>query len=139
MGHAVDKGGQPVAYVNVQFLDAADSSRAVGSVADDEGRFLLEPVPPGRYLLFVSLIGFRDYLSEPFRIDAAQSEHNVGRIQLVQEAVEMEELSVEARRTLYEQQGNRLVINVRTSISLAGKCGRAAPAPWPRRANNAVR
>lgn len=85
MGRAVDEGDQPVAYVNVQLLDAADSSRAVGSVADDEGRFLLEPVPPGRYLLFVSLIGFRDYLSEPFRIDAAQSEHNVGSIQLVQE------------------------------------------------------
>lgn len=118
-GQAVDDAGRSIGFVNVQLLEAADSSFVLGTIADDAGQFLLEGVRPGEYLLYVSLIGYRDHLSEPLRIGGSD-ELDVGSIRLEVRAIEMAELSVEARRTLYEQKGNRLVVNVGTSIGLAG-------------------
>lgn len=118
-GSIRDGAGAPVPYANVQLLAGADSSLAQGAVADDGGRFVLPAVRSGAYLLYVSLIGYRDHLSAPFTL-SGEAEYRLPPVTLAEEAIEMEELSVEARRTLYEQRGDRLVINVGTSLTLSG-------------------
>lgn len=118
-GHVLDEHDSPVPYTNVQLLQHADSSFVHGTVADEEGAYLFESVAPGSYLLYVSLIGYRDHLSEPLTL-AGQGEKHLQPVTLQQEAIQMEEVSVEARRALYEQKGDRLVINVGTSLTLAG-------------------
>ena len=119
VGSVQDDGGEPVALANVQLLRAADSSFVHGTIADEEGRFVLNRVNAGSFILYASLIGYRDYVSEPFAADGDETV-DVGAVTLAQGTLEMSELTVEARRTLYEQKGNRLVINVGSSISLAG-------------------
>lgn len=118
-GHVLDEHDAPVAYANVQLLQHADSSFVHGTVADEEGAYVFESVKSGSYLLYVSLIGYRNHLSEPLTIPA-QDAHHLEPVMLQQEAIQMEEVSVEARRALYEQKGDRLVINVGTSLTLAG-------------------
>lgn len=119
IGQAVNERGEPIASANVQLLRAADSTFVQHTLADDQRRFEVSSVEPGDYLLF-ELIGYRDYLSEPLQV-GTQAALDLGAVRLAQDTIEMEGVSVEARRTFYEQRGNRLVVNVWTSIGLAGR------------------
>ncbi len=117
-GRVFDEQDAPVAFANIQLLHA-DSSFVHGTVADEEGAYVFESVKPGSYLLYVSLIGYRDHLSEPLTLSGPDIRY-LDPVTLQQEAIQMQEVSVEARRALYEQKGDRLVINVGTSLTLAG-------------------
>ena len=118
-GRVLDGDGAPVAYANVQLLVFSDSSFAKGTIADEEGHFTLEAVKPGAYRLFVSLIGYQDYLSDVLTFAGGGERRDIP-VTLLQRAIDLEGVTVEARRTLYEQQGDRLVINVGTSVTLSG-------------------
>lgn len=109
---------EPLAFANVQLLAAADSAFARGAVTDDAGRFVLDAVPEGRYLLYVSLIGYGDHSSDSFSVDAGG--YDAGVILLTPETTEMGEVAVTARRALYEQRGDRMVVNVGNSVTLSG-------------------
>ena len=106
-------------FVNVQLLEASDSSFVAGRIADAEGRFVLENIHVGDYLVFISMIGYTDHLAG-IRIEPGRDNHDIGTVTLAQSAIQMEEVSVEARRALYEQQSDRIVINVGTSVTLSG-------------------
>lgn len=118
-GEVRDDAGAAVPFANVQLLAAADSALVAGTVADEAGVFTLERVAPGAYRLHVSLIGYREHLSEVLTLSGSGT-RRVGPFTLRPDVHEMQELSVEARRELYEHQGDRLVINVGTSVTLAG-------------------
>lgn len=118
-GSVVDDDGAHVSYANVQLLHQADSTLARGTVAGEDGRFSIQSVNPGKYVLYVSLIGYRDHLSPPLVL-SSEGEMELEPLILEQQAVEMEEVSVEARRSLYEQKGDRLIVNVGTSLTLVG-------------------
>lgn len=118
-GRVQDDSGSPVSFVNVQLLVAADSSLYKGGVADEEGHYLFDAVRPGNYLLYVSLIGYHHHISEILDIAGVGSQQ-LESVTLVQDAVEMDEIRVEARRELYELKGDRMVIHVGTSVTLSG-------------------
>ena len=118
-GRVQDDSGSPVSFVNVQLLVAADSSFYKGGIADEEGNYLFDAVRPGNYLLYVSLIGYHHHISELLDIAGVGSQQ-LESVTLVQDAVEMDEIRVEARRELYELKGDRMVIHVGTSVTLSG-------------------
>lgn len=118
-GRVAAADGGPVPFANVQLLVYADSSLAQGTIADEAGRYLLRQVTPGDYLLHVSLLGYDAQLSGPFAV-GGEAQRDFGTATLVQTAIELQELSVEARRSLYEQQRDRLVVHVGTSVILSG-------------------
>lgn len=118
-GRVLDGEGAPVALANVQLLVQADSSFAAGTMADEEGRYRLDPVAPGDYLLYVSLLGYEDYLSGGVTLTGS-GEERLPPVTLHEGTLEMQEVTVAARRALYEQQGDRLIVNVGTSVTLAG-------------------
>jgi outer membrane receptor protein involved in Fe transport len=120
VGRVVAGSGTPVSFANVQLLAFADSSAVTGTLAQDDGSFRLEVTRRGDYLLYVSLIGYESFMSDGIRFNG-QEAHDVGIVRLDQSAIEMKELSVEARRELYEQKADRLVINVGNSVTLSGK------------------
>lgn len=62
--------GRPIEGGLAQLLD---STRVVASaVSDDQGRFRLPEVPPGRYRLRALRIGYRPWLSDSFTLAAGQ-------------------------------------------------------------------
>lgn len=119
-GRVADEAGGPVSFANVQLLAAADSSFVQGTVGNDDGTFTLEAVDAGAYMLHVSLIGYREHTSDVLHLSGTGT-RDVGVVTLHQQALEMGEVAVEATRTTYEQQADRLVIHVGTSVTLAGQ------------------
>lgn len=118
-GQVQDESGMPISMANVQLLAAADSALVQGTTADSSGTFRLGNVDAGRYKLHVSLIGYQDHLSAAFTVREA-GQQSVEPVTLATRTIEMEGLTVDARRSLYEQRGDRLIINVGTSITLSG-------------------
>lgn len=118
-GRILDVDGAPVAYANVQLLVSSDSSFVSGTIAGEEGRFTFPIVRPGDYRLFVSLIGYEDHLTDTFTFTDVGERHDV-TVTLLQQPINMDGFTVEAQRELYEQKGDRLVINLGSSITLSG-------------------
>ena len=119
VGRVHDESGSPVPGANVLLLSAADSSLVQGAVTTDDGRFAIEAVAAGTYRLRVSFVGFTEHLSAPFVLNGA-ARHDVGTISLRPGDLLLDGVLVEARRSLFEQRSDRLIVNAGSSVTLAG-------------------
>lgn len=119
VGRVQDESELPVPGANVLLLSAADSSLVQGAVTTDDGRFVLEPVAAGTYRLRVSFVGFTEHLSAPFVL-SGEARRDMGTISLRPGDILLDGVLVEARRSLFEQRSDRLIVNVGSSVTLAG-------------------
>lgn len=117
-GAVVDAGGAPMAYATVRLLSVADSALVAGAHTGDDGGFVLEAGDGGDVRLVVTRLGYREHVSEPFAL--GPGDVRLEPVVLVPEAVGMDEVAVTARRAVFEQRGDRLVVNVGASATLAG-------------------
>jgi len=100
--------GEPVAYVNLALLDAADSSLVKGSITDINGAFELKGIPQGDYLLRVSAIGYKNFMM-PVKVENNTA---LGTLKMQPGATTLKEVKVTAQRPLYAMDGEKLVYNV---------------------------
>lgn len=117
-GTVVEQSGAPLPGANVLLLQPSDSVFVKGTVTDDSGYYELNNIDPGRYLLSVTMIGFQRYVSAPFATN--QPPIHFETITLQASLEEMDEVNVTARRPLFEQKIDRLVVNVQRSITSSG-------------------
>ncbi len=118
-GEITDPTDQPLPGASVLLLNAADSSLAKGNVTNDDGTFSLDEISGGDYLLRVTMVGFSEYLSGVFTME------NTGRksletIVLQEEASQLQEVQVVAKKPFFEQKIDRMNINVAASSVNAG-------------------
>ena len=119
-GKVADDVGQPVAYANVLVLSAADSSLVRGAVTTDDGDFELHNLISGQFILKVMMVGFADTHIGPFSLEAGDGTKEFGAVVLHEDAVLMNEVQVVAKKPLFEQKVDRMVINVASSITSSG-------------------
>ena len=115
-----DDKDQTIPYANVLLLSPVDSSLVRGGVTDDNGHFELNNVQPGNYLLKVFMTGLTEYLTEVFTLNASSDSKDFGLIILKEDAFLMEGVEVVAKKPLFEQKIDRLVVNVANSITSSG-------------------
>lgn len=94
-------------FVNILLLSASDSSQVSGSVTDIDGNFELSSIRRGSYILRIQFIGYRDLikvieLTEPL---------NMGNLYIREEAQDLNEVVVQARRSTGEQKGDTTLFN----------------------------
>ena len=59
-GEVKDETGQPIAYANIILLKTQDSTIVTGTTSDDFGKFSINEINSGNYIIKVSFIGFED-------------------------------------------------------------------------------
>lgn len=118
-GKVLNSQQQPLEFVNVLLLNAADSSLVKGNVTDANGLYLLKNIAANDYLLSVMMIG---YQKQYFAINVNPEQGNLTQknITLLEEAEDLETAVVTAKRPLYEQKLDRLVVNVKNSVTSTG-------------------
>jgi hypothetical protein len=116
-GMVVDESSAPVPYADLRLIAGADASVRTG-ITDARGGFRFEGLRAGDYRLQVARIGFRPHVLDLTLAEADR--RHLPPLVLGQEVQEMEGISVEARRSLYEHRGDRLLVNVANSPALAG-------------------
>lgn len=110
----------PVSYANVLLLQATDSSLVKGAITDLDGFFKIENVGAGNYLLAVTTIGYETRYDGPFQIPGGKAEIDKGNIQIKESIVQLDAVTITAKKPLYEQKIDRLVVNVSNTITAAG-------------------
>lgn len=123
------EAGVPIEYANVVLYRMRDSSRVQmrmrpdtsrvvnGTVTDARGRFVLRDLPPGRYYLEVSFIGYRTRRLENLRL-APDERRELGRIELQPAAIAVQGTEVVGEKPRLEYRIDKKVLNVAQNPAL---------------------
>ena len=119
-GVAIDANARPIANANVLLLRNNDSSLVKGMVTQPMGTFAFSNLVAGKYLLVFTHTGFNQLYTATFDISNAGTVANLGNIQLTALASSLSAVTVSAKRPMFEQKIDRMVVNVSSSITSAG-------------------
>ena len=117
-GKVLGDDGKGLPFANALLLNSDDSKLIKGAVTDLNGDFMMENIPAGSYIINISFIGYNTKSSELFVLKP-NSTFTVPTIS-ISETVGLNEVIVKAKKPLYQQKIDRMVINVATSPLSAG-------------------
>ena len=106
--------GEYLPYVNVAVLDSIDQSFVKGSITNMDGRFEINEVPQGAFLLRVSAIGYENFVL-PFSVT---NNTDLGTLRIKQGVTSLNEVTVTAEKPIYAMDGEKLVYNVSEDPSI---------------------
>lgn len=118
-GLVTNRNEQPLSGVSVLLLKAKDSALVKGSVTANEGLYVFEQLPAGDYLISASYVGYKDVHSKAFSINGTES-ITIPSLQISEKEMQLEVVTVSAKKPMFEQKIDRMVINVASSITNAG-------------------
>ena len=119
-GSVTDATGKPLEFATVMLLKATDSTLVRGAISDATGHYEIESRSVGQYLVAAQQVGYGKTYSAPFAVSTNQPTLTVPVISLLEEARNLNEVQVTAKKPFIEQQVDRLVVNVENSIVSAG-------------------
>jgi hypothetical protein len=117
-GNVTETLEKPFGGVNILLLNFGDSSLIKGTITNTAGNFNFANVVTGRYLISISYTGFKTVFTQP--IEVKKEDINISGTQLMKEEKDLITITVEARKPMFEQKIDRMVINVKNSITSAG-------------------
>ncbi|MEZ4966104.1 MAG: TonB-dependent receptor [Saprospiraceae bacterium] len=119
-GRVTDAGGQNLPAATVLLLNGADSSLVKGMISAADGSYAFENIAPGEYRVGVEMLGYADHFSPVFTLAEADRKKEMDAIALEEDAAMIDQVEVVSKRPLFEQQIDRLVVNVANSVTSAG-------------------
>lgn len=111
--------GNVLPYVNVVLLRSADSGFVNGTVTNDKGRFVLEEIAPGDYLLQYSFMGFETGV-DSITVGRLSEYLDLGEFVLYESAQSLNEVEVATRRDEVEKALDKKSFNIDENISQQG-------------------
>ena len=119
-GTVHDTNNQPLVFANVLLINQKDSSVITGVMVSDVGTFSIPNFKPGKYLIKATMIGYKATLSQPFEIKSSNDHVHVNPIIAEEDSKLISGVNVVAKRPIYEQKIDRMVVNVENSITSSG-------------------
>lgn len=89
----------------------------IGTMTDENGAFIITNAPSGKYIIRVSMIG---NVSQEREIVVADSEINLGKIELAEDAKLLQEVVVTGQKSQMSVNSERRVFNVSSNIAATG-------------------
>ncbi|MGH1435695.1 MAG: TonB-dependent receptor domain-containing protein [Lewinella sp.] len=118
-GTITDTGDQPLAFANVLLLQAEDTTFIKGAITDLDGLFTITNIPPGAYFIRASMMGYEEQQTPLIQVRDHQQATPLS-FSLREDVTALDEVTVTAKKPLFEQQIDRTIINVQNSITAAG-------------------
>jgi hypothetical protein len=119
-GIVQDDAGKPLSFANVLLLKSSDSSFVKGGLSAENGNYFIENVKSGKYQIMASAVGFNKSKSAIFEVLATEKTMSIPAIIATESSQQLNAVEVIAKKPLFEQQIDKLVINVENSITSAG-------------------
>lgn len=115
-GTVIDKiTKRPIEFASVVLVQLPDSS-TTGTVTDKRGKFLIDKVDTGTYVLQCSFIGFGNMQTDPFTIATNTPNHTLATIELVNDSKSLTDVTVTGRKSMLNTSIDRKVYNVEQDI-----------------------
>ena len=109
----------PLEYVNVVLLKESDSSFVKGMVSDAIGRFSLEEIKPGTYVLQLSFIGYQTR-KEPVFVGSLTPYLDLKEFNLVPDVNDLSEVTVTGKQDAVDNKLDKKTFTVADNISQSG-------------------
>jgi len=117
-GTITNTSNQPIPFANVLLLNPVDSTLVKGAQTSETGTYTITNIQPGRYILRFTAIGYTTHNTAPFTITTKP--HDAGTHKLTEYTQQLEEITVRADKPLYQQEADRTIINVESSVLTQG-------------------
>lgn len=115
-GNVKDVDSATIPFSNVLLLSAKDSTFVQGTLADEEGKFVLEGVKKGAYFLKAIYLG---QMSKLLPIDVLKDTH-VPKLQIREITQKLDEVVVTSRKPNVRKKEGKLIFEVENSIVSSG-------------------
>jgi len=115
-GKVIDaSGNEPIEYATIAVLRQKDSSAVGVGISASDGSFVVQNIPPGRYVVKISFVGYKNHYIDTLRIIPGQS-LQLGTIALRSTAEEIDEVVVRGERPMIETKIDRKVFYVDKNV-----------------------
>ena len=115
-----EAGDRPLQLANVVLLKPEDSSLLKGMITDANGAYSFQNIKTGKYLISASFTGMEPVFTNIFEITSDIKDFNPETIILKNTTVQLKNVIVNQKVPMFEQKVDRMVINVKNSITNAG-------------------
>jgi hypothetical protein len=119
-GKITDENGKPLSNAYVLLLAKKDSSLVKASVSGNNGQYDFANVLTGNYIINATFMGYKPVYLAPFIVDGSKNELLIPNVKFIQKENQLSEVTVVAKKPLFEQKIDRMVVNVASSITAAG-------------------
>jgi outer membrane beta-barrel protein/carboxypeptidase family protein len=119
-GSAQTMEGQALQSVAITVRSAADSAIVTGVLTGNDGRFLVEGLPVGRYTIRVSSLGYKPRSSEVIELTAQAASKDLGVIKLDVLPVELKAVEAVGEKAAVVVEPDRTVYNTKSMPAAAG-------------------
>lgn len=119
-GVVTDNQQKPIDYANIALLYVKDSSLVKMAFSNEQGKYTLEKIPAGNYLILASVMNHSKVYSPVFEVQNSTSVVNLKPIILVQENKVLTEVKISSKKPLIERKMDKTIVNVESSSILAG-------------------
>jgi hypothetical protein len=118
-GTVRDQAGAAVEFATVAIHRATDSVVVKTEFSDETGQFHFEQLPEGKYFVSASQVGFERIQTQPFVV--ASTAQTLAPLRLKPSTTtQLKEVTVQARKPLFERSVDRIIVNVDGSPISAG-------------------
>jgi hypothetical protein len=118
-GSVVKDKNEPLPGATVLLLNLKDSSLVKGLLTAAGGNYSFEKIPPGNYIVAASFSGYKRAYSPVIPVTENENK-TIDALTLAEKINTLEGVTVAARRPMFEQKVDRMVINVANNITAAG-------------------
>ena len=119
-GIITDTAGKGLPSTTVAILRGVDSALIKGVISDEFGKYQFNHLLPGNYLVNATLQGYNNGWSGNITTDSSATEMTLPAIKLSPETKNLREVIIAAKKPLFEQKTDRMIVNVASSITAAG-------------------
>lgn len=109
---------EPLDFATVVLINPENGTPLqIGTMTDENGSFTITNAPEGKYIIRVSMIG---NIPQEREITIANSEINLGRIELAEDSKLLQEVVVTGQKSQMSVNSERRVFNVSSNIAATG-------------------
>ncbi|GAB4286845.1 MAG: outer membrane beta-barrel family protein [Ignavibacteriaceae bacterium] len=102
----------PIEYANIVLFTPADSSMVTGTISDQQGKFELTGLRPGKYYMTVNFIGYDKKFIDNIILGPQNRTVDLGIVYIHPSAVLLEDVVVEGERSPITYEIDKKVLNV---------------------------
>ena len=119
-GSLLNDQGKPMDYASVSLLRAADSTIVKGALSNDNGVYIFDRIPAGKYLIKATVIGYEKAVSKPFNVEESAATVAAPALSMRTASTALTQVNITASKPLIERKIDRTVMNVENSVLAAG-------------------
>jgi outer membrane receptor protein involved in Fe transport len=123
-GSVAEAGSQNIVpFANIELLKSGDSALVRAVVTGDDGKYVLENIAAGKYMLRISCLGYKKEIVPEFEITPRKPQVQFGATLLIAEATALDEVTVYGHKLTGQLEDGKTVYTIRSKSAETAQSG----------------